>query len=73
MVPDAPARVIALRTSTVARRRARGEVGELVDSSLIALAAVRAGDVGAIFTAHRDLNRAVGLVLDHALDVEEVA
>ncbi len=72
MVPDA-ACVIVLRPSAAARRRARREVDNLVGSSLVALTAVHAGDLELIFTVHRDVTRAVGLVLDHALDVEEVA
>jgi len=54
-------------------RRARREVGALVESALRHLAAVQAGDLVYVHGAYLDLARAVGLVLEHRLDAEEVA
>ena len=71
MVPRDPARVICLRPSAAAERHARRQVDALVSSAADDLAAVKAGDLGAIHGAMLDLLRAVRLVVSHGLDLEE--
>ena len=55
------------------KRSARREVDALVVSAMEHLAAVRAGELVYVHGAYRDLARAVGLVLEHRLDLEGVA
>lgn len=71
MVPRSPARVIAIRPSAAASRHARRKVEALVASAVEELHAVQAGDLVAVHGAFLDLARAVRIVVDHGLDVEQ--
>ena len=73
MIRPDRARVIVIRPSAVARRRARREIAALVDSALSDLAAVQAGELVHVHGAYLDLGRAVALVLHHGIDAEELA
>ncbi|MDP9403841.1 MAG: hypothetical protein M3P85_11080 [Actinomycetota bacterium] len=67
-----PSRVVAIRPSAAATRRARRDLNQLVLESQAALAAVQAGDIEMMWTAHMLVNRAMGLVERNALDVQAV-
>lgn len=70
-VPDSPGRVIAIRPSAAASRRARRQVDALVASAMHDLELVQAGDLQAIHGPMLDLLAAVRLVVAHGLDVEQ--
>ena len=61
--------VVELRSRSAdrAEARARAAVVALAGEAMTALAAVIAGDVDMIFTAHRAVNNAIGITLDHRL------
>ena len=67
MVPDG--RVVDLRSVAADRAQARalGAVEALVGEAMAALDDVLCGDIDAIYSAHRAINRAVGITLDHRL------
>lgn len=70
---DRSATVVAIASTTAAHRRARREVAALVAEAVEHLAVVRAGEFVYVHGAHLALVRAVRIVLDHRLDVEELA
>lgn len=61
-------RSAVLDLQVVSSRRARKEFDRLVAEALLFVLAAGAGDVGAVYDAHRLLNRAVGLMLEHRWD-----
>lgn len=63
------ATVVRLDADAHKRRRARREYDRLVDEAFAELLALKAGDVGAVYGAHRILSRLVSLILTHKLDV----
>ena len=67
MLPDG--RVIELYSAASDRAHARavGAVEDLVGEAMAALDDVLCGDIDAIYSAHRAINRAVGITLDHRL------
>ena len=66
---DNPCNVVLLRSAARdrAEERALAVVVDLARETQVALNEVVIGDVDWIWTAHRALNRAMGLVLDHHL------
>lgn len=75
MLPLDGAKVVSLQlqSARATRRRARRELNKLVLESQAALAAVQAGDIEMMWTADMLVNRAMRLVMRHALDVGPVA
>lgn len=64
---EGSARPVSLAASR--RRFARREFDSLIDEAMKDLAAVRAGDLAGAYDAHRAVNRAVMILMDHALEV----
>ncbi len=73
MVRPDGARVVAIRPSAVARRRALREVDALIAAAREDLAATGAGDLARVHGAWINVGRAVCIVMAHALDDEGVA
>ncbi len=71
MVRHSPARVVAIRPSATATRRARRQVDELVASAAEELAAVQGGDLVQIHGAVIDVLRAVRIVVAFGLDLDD--
>lgn len=55
------------------KRRARRDFDGLMALALLELDAITAGDLAGFWGLHRAVNQALGLVLDHHLDAEQVA
>lgn len=62
-------KILVLRSAAQDRAevRARGAVYDLAGQAQVAIAAVLDGDIDAIFTAHRLVNKAMKTTLDHRL------
>lgn len=69
MVPDAPGSVVRIRPSAAAQRRARREFDALMTLARLELDAIAAGDLAGFWGLHRAVNTALGLVLDHCLEM----